>query len=196
MLGSEQRAVSRILDAGCGIGQSFPLLEQAFQPRSIFGVDVDGEMIERAETFVRQCRCHVALDSVSILDSCLPSASLDMIFCHQLLHHTTDQEGVLRAFYRLLVPGGIALIGESCRPFIRSIPVRLLFRHPMMVQKTASEYVDLVERMGFETGAGEVKTCTPWWSRRDLGLMEKLGIAGSRSLDITEVLIVAKKPAS
>lgn len=136
------------------------------------------------------------LESIPIVDLSLPGESVDMIFCHQLLHHTADQDGALRQFYRLLVPGGVALIGESCRPFIRSLPVRLLFRHPMVVQKTASQYIELVQSVGFEVGEGDLKASTPWWSRRDLGLAEKLGISGKQSPDITEVLIVARKPAN
>jgi SAM-dependent methyltransferase len=196
MLGGGHRGADRILDAGCGVGLSFPLLEHAFQPRSIFGVDVDRELIRSAEAAARQCHCQVLLESAPIVDLGLPSESVDVVFCHQLLHHTAEQEGALREFHRLLVPGGVVLIGESCRPFIHSLPVRLLFRHPMMVQKTASEYVELVTSMGFEVGEGDLKASTPWWSRRDLGLTEKLGITRNKPPDITEVLIVARKPAT
>ena len=65
-----------------------------------------------------------------------------MIFCHQLFHHISNQARVLEEFFRILMPGGVILISESCRSFINSFPVRLLFRHPMHVQKTAAEYVE------------------------------------------------------
>jgi ubiquinone/menaquinone biosynthesis C-methylase UbiE len=110
-----------------------------------------------------------------------------MIFCHQLLHHATDQTGALQRFYRLLMPGGVVMVGESCRPFVRSLPVRLLFKHPVEAQKSAAEFIGLVKSMGFEVGEHDVKISTPWWSRRDLGLLEKLGIAGGKTLQATEV---------
>ena len=148
-----------------------------------------------ATTRARDCRCQVVLETTSIVELNYPDQSFDMIFSHQLLHHIIDQENAVRNFYRLLAPGGVVLIGESCRPFIRSLPVRLLFRHPMIVQKTAAQYVDLIRSIGFEVGEHDVETSTPWWSRRDLGLLERLGFSGKRSLQAAEVLIVGKKNA-
>lgn len=194
MLGANRPAVNRLLDAGCGTGLAFPLLEQYFQPGCIVGADIDSELIELAAISTRQCGCEVILDARSVVDLDFPDGFFDMIFCHQLLHHCADQEGALRQFHRLLVPGGAVLIGESCRPFIQSLPVRLLFRHPMSVQKTAQEYVELVKAMGFEIGHGGVEMLTPWWSRRDLGLLERLGVSGEKPSEVTEVLIVARKP--
>jgi 2-polyprenyl-3-methyl-5-hydroxy-6-metoxy-1,4-benzoquinol methylase len=196
MVGGEHPTPHRMLDAGCGIGLAFPLLEQHFQPRSILGVDIDRELIDIARASARQCRCQVDLQSTRVADLSLPDEDFDMIFCHQLLHHTMDQVETLRHIQRLLTPGGVLMIGESCRSFIRSFPVRLLFRHPIMVQKTATEYVDLVKSVGFEVLDGDVESSTPWWSRRDLGLLNKFAVAQRDASQATEVLIVARKPAA
>ncbi|GMR03737.1 MAG: class I SAM-dependent methyltransferase [Gammaproteobacteria bacterium] len=195
LLGADHPAMNRLLDAGCGIGAAFSLLEHYFQPDVIVGVDIDRELIEIAATSALQCQSQVILESSSVVDLDFPDQSFDMIFCHQFLHHTADQKGALQRFYRLLTPGGVVLVGESCRPFIRSLPVRLLFKHPVEAQKSAVEFIDLVKSMGFEVGEHDVKISTPWWSRWDLGLSEKLGIAGKKTLQATEVLIVARKPA-
>ncbi len=196
MLGVDRPAVNRMLDAGCGIGLAFSLLEQYFQPKTIVGVDIDRELTEIAATSAQHCECQVILETTLVVDLNFPDQSFDMIFCHQLLHHTADQEDAVQQFYRLLVPGGVVLIGESCRSFVRSPPVRLLFKHPMKAQKSAAEYVDLVKSMGFAVGEHDVKTSTPWWSRWDLGLLEKLGIAEKKTLQATEILIVARKPTA
>ena len=195
LLGAGYAGGGRLLDAGCGIGLAFPLLEQYLRPEVIVGVDIDEEMTAVATTRARDCRCQVVLETTSIVELNYPDQSFDMIFSHQFLHHIIDQENAARNFYRLLAPGGVVLIGESCRPFIRSLPVRLLFRHPMIVQKTAAQYVDLIRSIGFEVGEHDVETSTPWWSRRDLGLLERLGFSGKRSLQAAEVLIVGKKNA-
>jgi SAM-dependent methyltransferase len=196
ILGVERPAISRLLDAGCGVGLAIPLLEEHFQPNVIVAVDIDKEMTGIAATTARNCRCKVVLRTVSMLELDFPDHSFDMIFCHQLLHHISDQEDVLRLFYRLLVPGGVALIGESCRPFIRSLPVRLLFKHPMTAQRTAAQYVDLTRSVGFEVGVQDVKMSSPWWSRWDMGLLKRLGVAGEEpAARAAEVLIVARKTA-
>ena len=196
MLGVDRSAVNRMLDAGCGIGLAFSLLEQYFQPKTIVGVDIDRELTEIAVTSAQQCECQVILETTLVVDLNFPDQSFDMIFCHQLLHHTADQEDTVQQFYRLLVPGGVVLIGESCRSFVCSLPVRSLFKHPMRAQKSAAEYVDLVKSMGFAVGEYDVKASTPWWSRWDLGLLEKLGIGGKKTLPATEILIVARKPTA
>ena len=65
--------------------------------------------------------------------------------------------------------------------------------HPEMVQKEAHEYVALIRNAGFTVADNDIKTSTPWWSRVDCGILEKLKIA-SYHPGITEVITVAKKP--
>jgi hypothetical protein len=71
--------------------------------------------------------------------------------------------------------------------------VRLLFRHPLQVQKTADEYVELVKSSGFKIDENEIKTSRPWWSRKDFGLTEKIGLPQKRQ-EMTEILMIARKP--
>lgn len=187
---------SRILDAGCGQGLAFALLDQHFQPSTIVGIDIDREQIVKAEhlatTQATSCRAVHGNAATTQFDD----GSFDIIFCHQLLHHTSQQLETLNEFYRLLVPGGILLVGESCRSFINSAPVRLLFRHPHMAQKDAQGYMELVSNAGFSFDKStDVRTSRPWWSRRCLGLAQKCGI-GKNNNEPTEILIVAIKPAT
>src|SRR5262249_11804420 len=95
-----------------------------------------------------------------------------MIFCHQAFHHLTDPENAAHELHRVLRPGGVLLFAESCAPFIRSLRVRMLFRHPLDVQRTAGEYLGLLRSTGFIFADENVSTAYPWWSRRDLGLLE------------------------
>ena len=120
---------ARFLDAGCGEGLGFGLLNNTYKPVSIIGVDVDREQIDKAQ--VRAEELTIPTQALhGDISSQLPlgDGSIDVVFCHQLLHHTSLQKEVLAELYRLLVPGGYLLVGESCRSFIHSLPVRLLFR--------------------------------------------------------------------
>lgn len=182
-----------ILDAGCGQGLAFELLQQHFQPNAIIGVDIDKEEISLALKAAKRCKCEVKLENSTACNLNIPDSSIDMIFCHQLIHHISDQSRALEEFYRILVPGGLILIGESCRSFINSFFVRLLFRHPLQVQKTADEYVELIKSIGFKVNDNDVKTSRPWWSRKDFGLTEKIGLPQKRQ-EPTEIFIIAKKP--
>jgi ubiquinone/menaquinone biosynthesis C-methylase UbiE len=104
----------------------------------------------------------------------LPDASVDLVFCHQTLHHLVRQEETLGEFMRVLKPGGLLLLAESTKAYIHSWVIRLLFRHPMHVQRTAGGYLELLRRAGFEFGPENVSYPYLWWSRaKDFGLLER-----------------------
>ncbi len=192
LLVGQNTKVAKILDAGCGQGLAFSLLEKQFSPDSIIGIDVDAELLAIAGEAAESCACRVSVSNASASNTGIESGSIDMIFCHQLLHHTANQEAILREFKRVLAPDGVLLIGESCHKFIRSLPVRLLFKHPKQTQKDAKGYIDLVKNAGFVVDQKDIQTTTPWWSRMDLGLLEKWGLSKKSPIP-TEVLIVARK---
>ncbi len=181
----------RILDAGCGDGCAFELLERHFHPSSIVAVDIDPRMVDRAREAVRRCRCEVDIGVGDLAKLKLANASVDVVFCHQSLHHVSDQASVLSEFRRVLRPGGVLLIAESCRIFVQSLWVRFFFRHPMDVQRSAHEYVELVRRAGFLVDDGRVLTSSPWWSQRDFGLREWMGWERSREDEAALVRVAA-----
>jgi SAM-dependent methyltransferase len=184
----------RILDAGCGPGVSLPLLDRHFSPELILGVDIDPREVARSRQRARDCRCRVEVRCGDATALELDDGSVDMVLCHQLLHHVVAQEVVLREVFRVLVPGGALLLAESCREFIHSMPVQMLFRHPNEVQRTAAEYQQLVRDAGFVFAPGQVVTSTPFWSLPDWGLTEKLGWRRRPDAEPTELILVALKP--
>jgi SAM-dependent methyltransferase len=196
LAGEPAQNANRLLDAGCGWGVTFPLLAEAFKPRSIIGIDVEAHQLERAAQNARQCPCPVTVQRNSVTRLDLADGSIDVVFLHQLIHHVADQAGALRELYRVLRPGGVLMVGESCEVFIKSWSVRWFFRHPEQreLQHTAQGYVDLVRAAGFTVADSQVKTSTPFWSLPDYGLMRRLGL-GSGPPEPSEVLIVARKPA-
>jgi ubiquinone/menaquinone biosynthesis C-methylase UbiE len=175
LLGHRRSRYTTILDIGCGGGKALPLLDRRFAPKTLVGVDPDPEMITRAGAPAARCRCRVELRLGQATRLDLPDCSLDMIFCHQTFHHIADPDGAAREFYRVLKPGGVLLFSESCAPFIRSLLIRVLFRHPMEAQRLAQEYLALLRSTGFAFGDENVATPYPWWSRPDLGLLGWLG---------------------
>jgi SAM-dependent methyltransferase len=167
---------ARILDVGCGRGRAFRTLADRFRPGVIVGIDVDPGAIERAAQAAAGCPCRVEPRVADVTKLELPDASIDLAFCHQTLHHVRDQTSALAELHRVLAPGGVLLLAESCRPFIDSPLVRLLFRHPMEVQRSADEYLALLRSAGFGFRRDQVSTPDPRWARRDLGLGALLGL--------------------
>lgn len=192
--------INRVLDLGCGHGFGVELIQQNFAPDRIVAVDIDEAMLSSSRQRVAAsngagaarlaegaCACDIRIVRGDAVRIEAPDGSFDLVLCHQLLHHVADQQAVLREIRRVLRPGGIVLIGETCKRYIRMPPVRILFRHPMHVQKNAAEYISLVREMGFHVAPGETLAHSPWWS------LWHLGLRADRH-EHTEILIVARKP--
>ncbi|MGZ4958040.1 MAG: class I SAM-dependent methyltransferase [Methylomonas sp.] len=189
----EQRHFPAILDVGCGRGNAFRLLEEHFKPDSIFGIEIDRTLLADAAQRGRQCRCNVNITAGNAEAMPFPDQSFDMVFCHQSFHHIVRHEQAMQAFYRVLKPGGVLLFAESCKRFIHSWPIRLLFRHPMHVQKTAGEYLALIKNHGFMVDEQCISTPYLWWSRPDIGALEWFGLPMPEQREATLLNLVAVK---
>ena len=193
LAGERGQQPRRLLDIGCGQGLAFAPLAEHFRPEQIIGVDVDPHLLNKAEHKASQLNRNVRVLQSSVTALNLPDESVDVVFCHQLLHHVAKQERALQELYRILTPGGLLLVSESCKSFIDSWAVRWFFRHPMHVQKSSLEYQQLLRAMGFEFSAADVGETVPWWSLPDFGVARRLGWSRG-PFDTTELLVVATKP--
>ncbi len=161
-----------VVDVGCGWGRSFRLLADTFAPSRLIGCDIAPEMLRIAAAEAARQGLAVEFHQADSAALPLADASVDLLFCHQTFHHLVDQHGAIAEFHRVLKPGGLLLFAESTRAYIHSWIIRLLFRHPMEVQKTAPEYLALIEQAGFEVTPARTSYPYLWWSRADLGIAE------------------------
>ena len=166
-----------LLDVGCGQGKSFRLLRDAFQPIRTLGLDADPHSIDLSRAEAAREGVNVELFTADCAQIPLPDASVDIVFCHQTFHHLVEQDRALAEFWRVLKPGGLLLFAESTKAYIDTWVIRWFFRHPMDVQKTADEYLEMLRWQGFVFGAENVSFPYLWWSRsKDFGLMERWGL--------------------
>jgi ubiquinone/menaquinone biosynthesis C-methylase UbiE len=184
----------RIIDIGCGFGHSFDELAKRFSPEFILGLDADPSLFDRADDAAKHCACEVRLHADNAASIGLPDGEFDIVFCHQTFHHIVEQEAAMAEFFRILKPGGILLFAESTKRYIHSLPIRLLFRHPMEVQKTAEEYVDIIRSAGFSLPTERISMPYLWWSRPDIGFFEWVGLSVPEKREETLVNAVAIKP--
>ena len=184
-----------VADVGVGWGRSLAKLQQRFAPQRLIGIDVDPDMLVASAREAGQAG--VVADFVHCSSSALalPDNSVDLLFCHQTFHHLIDQDAAIREFFRVLKPGGVLLFAESTRRYIHSWIIRLLFRHPMDVQKTAPEYLALIRAAGFEVAPESISYPYLWWSREDLGIMERwFRVTPNAEREETLINLAAIKP--
>ena len=184
-----------ILDIGSGCGQSFDHLVARFQPQQLLALDPDPKFTDKVAAAIQRCSCPVQMLPANAAAIPLADQSVDMIFCHQSFHHIVDQESAIKEFYRVLKPGGYLLFAESTRRYIHSLMIRLLFRHPMDVQKTAEQYIYMIRETGFALPEQRISLPFLWWSRPDGGFLEWIGCKVPTQREETLINAVAIKPA-
>lgn len=178
LIADRRESYPAIVDVGCGWGHSLQLLNDCFRPERLVAIDVDPNMVAAASAKALRQGLKVEFQTTTGSHLRLPDESIDLVFCHQTFHHLVDQEDALREFHRVLKPNGVLLFAESTRKFIHSWIIRLLFRHPMNMQRTAHEYLSMIRDAGFAVAAESVSYPYLWWSRSDFAVFERcLGIA-------------------
>lgn len=164
-----------VLDAGCGQGMAFSLLQEHFRPRRLIGLDMDAAVLARARRLSETRGLRVALLKGDCAALPLRDACVDLVFCHQTFHHLVHQERVLREFHRVLKPRGVLLFAESTIEYIDTWVIRLLFRHPAASQRSAAEFLAMIRYAGFAFDERTLEFPYLWWSRTTFkGLLEIL----------------------
>jgi len=183
-----------IVDVGCGHGHSFKLLNERFRAMRMVGIDIDPDMIASARAEANRQGLAVEFKQASGSALPLPDQSVDLLFCHQTFHHLIDQSSALREFHRVIKRDGVLLFAESTRKYIRSWIIRLLFRHPMEVQRSAPEYLVMLREAGFTIHPRAISYPYLWWSRADFAIMQRwFGITDPANREETLINLAATR---
>lgn len=107
---AEQFGAARILDFGCGIGNSVPYFRKYFEPSELYCGDVSARSIEIAQTRFQGHEQYVLIDR----HIPLPSHSCDIVFSACVFHHIPHKEHThwLAELRRVTKPGGLLAIYE------------------------------------------------------------------------------------
>ena len=163
---------ARVLDAGCGGGLALAELRARFAPERLAGIDSDPALVARAHSADPQADVREA----DVAKLPFADGTFDLVLCHQLLHHLSAPAAALAELRRVLTPGGVLLLSESCASFLRLWWVRLFFRHPRNAYRSAADYVALVGDAGFEVAGHAIAKPATWWTQLDLGVLSRFGI--------------------
>jgi ubiquinone/menaquinone biosynthesis C-methylase UbiE len=98
----------RILEIGCGSGILFPELEDRCD--MIIGMD-NHKSPELVKEMIRRENLEAELSVGDILNLSFAEESFDAVICLSVLEHIRDLDGAIGEIYRLLMPGGRAVLG-------------------------------------------------------------------------------------
>ena len=93
---------SRVVDIGCGPGNSTELLVERFPAARVFGTDTSEAMLQSARE--RLPRCEFESSDVSTWQ---PDAPPDVIFANAVLQWVPNHTGLLPRLFSQLAPGGV-----------------------------------------------------------------------------------------
>ncbi|ADU26983.1 methyltransferase domain-containing protein [Ethanoligenens harbinense] len=99
--------VRRVLDIGCGPGNSTRVLKDRFPQADILGIDRSAEMVEAARKMHPDLRFGV-LDAGSQLGDLTPG--FDVVFSNACIQWIPDHPRLLREMLGLLRPGGVLAV--------------------------------------------------------------------------------------
>jgi SAM-dependent methyltransferase len=138
----------RIMDYGCGTGETVPLLLGRFDAKSIVGVDQSTKLIERARRNYSHPRT-----TFRQIQQYHPAGEIDLVYCNGVFHHIpiAGRAMVARDIWRSLTPDGYFAFWENnpWNPGTQYVMSRIEFDRDA-ITLTAAEAGRLLQSVGFE----------------------------------------------
>lgn len=190
-------ADARVLEVGCGFGETGREALQQHLAGEYFGCELDRDAAATAATYLTQ----VLAGDIETLDLPWPDASLDAVLISEVLEHLHDPWAVVRRLAGLLKPGGVILASSPNVSHYRIIAQLLRGRFeyadvgPMdrthLRWFTPVSYAQMFEDAGFATR--HVGPMTPAGRKTKLLRAASLGLLPA-SLFMRQVKYIGQKP--
>jgi ubiquinone/menaquinone biosynthesis C-methylase UbiE len=142
-----------ILEIGCGQGVGARIVYGLFSPERYVGIDLDPRMIRRAKQKRQGLENAVFLEG-DASRLAFEDDTFDLAFDFGIVHHIPNWKDALAEVHRTLKTNGEFLFEElSLETWERGIgkPLKKVLEHPYERMFRQQEFVDELEKLGFET---------------------------------------------
>lgn len=144
----------RILEVGCGRGAGSALIKEAFRPDVLHAMDLDIEMIRRAQTYLSpEMREGIAFYVGDVARLPYRDGTMDAVFGFGVLHHVPDWREALAEIVRVLRVGGIYCFEELYPSLYQNIITRRILLHPALDRFHSEDLRQAMQNAGLASGA-------------------------------------------
>jgi ubiquinone/menaquinone biosynthesis C-methylase UbiE len=173
-----RRGPATLIDVGTGTAQLLVKLaaHNDMQWKKIIGTDVFDDMVAKARQTIADHKLdhRVTIDRADVHEMPYADASADFIISRSTIHHWADPVKAFQEIYRLLTPGGVAIIHEPRRdPHPKALAAFNAARAAVGVEParmdekfTAGEVRDFLKRAGLES---QSIVSAPWRGPGSMG---------------------------
>jgi len=137
-----------VLEIGCGRGVGAALISEKFQPAIMHAMDLDFEMIKKAQ---KRSKNHNLMRAVSYVGDVLhlpyKDATFDAVFGFGVLHHVPDWKGGLAEIARVLKKGGCYFFEELYPSLYQNFITRHILLHPAENRFKSEDWKDSLQKM-------------------------------------------------
>ena len=191
LLREEDVRGKRVLDAGAGTGRFSKLL--ADWGANLVSMDLGENLLARIR---EKCKTEAVVGS--ILDIPFPAGRFDLVFCTEVIEHTTDPRRAVAELTRVLAPGGRLVLTVPNRLWRPAVLVaNALHLRPYLGHENWVHYRDLrswVETDGLQVERQEGFNLLPhtYFCRPAFDFLDRIEALHPYMINIS---IVARKPA-
>jgi ubiquinone/menaquinone biosynthesis C-methylase UbiE len=160
----------KILDVGCGGGQSAIRLKLRYPHLEVTGMDLSAEQIARARHRAQAKALPIVFEVADAQNLPYPAAAFDIVFSFGSAKHWPDPLSGFKECWRVLKPGGELLVADATSdatirqvenfytiarmPGLLKKPLsRLLYRRMFLPARPMNTYRQIAVQVGMPTGA-------------------------------------------
>jgi ubiquinone/menaquinone biosynthesis C-methylase UbiE len=142
------KAGARVLEIGCGRAVGAALINEKFQPAIVHAMDLDFEMIKKAQKRLKnKNRAHTGFYVGDVLHLPHKDAMFDAVFGFGVLHHVPDWRGGLTEIARVLKKGGCYFFEELYPSLYQNFITKHILLHPAENRFKSKDWKDALQEM-------------------------------------------------